>query len=346
VVYASLLVSKDEVAGYVPRAVVGAVRGLAGPHGVVLATEPGLSKAELLRKAHIALSEAKARGGRRSEIFTAEMDELVLQRRQIEQDLRLALNSDTGLRVMFQPIFAANGTTMAGAEALIRWDHPVHGRLSPEIFVGVAEERGLIELLTAKVLRATCTMLMDVDLPWAAVNVSPIQLRDARFAAFVLDMLTEYGLAPHRLQIEITESALIEDSRVVAETLNRLRNAGVIIALDDFGTGYSSMNYLRDYPVDKIKIDQSFVRQLGRAPESDAIVRAMVALARAMKKRVVAEGVETPEQRDHLAALGCHELQGFCLSMPLSLDELAHLSRSGHHANPLRRDRALRIGRW
>jgi predicted signal transduction protein with EAL and GGDEF domain len=298
--------------------------------GTVIAPGPGVSKAELLRKADIALHQAKAKGGRRNELFAEDMDELVRQRHKIERDLRHALATATGLRVVFQPLYTADGRTMVGAEALVRWDHPVHGNLAPDVFVAVAEQSGLIDGLTARVIEDACIALDRTALPWISVNVSPVQLHNSGFAATVLAALAAHRLPPHRLQVEITETALIEDGDKVRDTLDALRGAGIVIALDDFGTGYSSMNYLRDYPVDKIKIDKSFVRQLGDTEEADAIVAAIVALARAMKKRVVAEGIETQEQQEHLAALGCHELQGFFFSRPLSKDELAELAFSSH----------------
>jgi diguanylate cyclase (GGDEF)-like protein len=293
--------------------------------GIFIAREPGLGRSEVVRKADIALHQAKEKGGHRAERFVEDMDEVVRQRRKIEVDLREALATGEGLRTVFQPIFSADGGVVVGAEALIRWDHPVHGNLSPMVFIGVAEERGTIGALTDLVIEDACIALKETGLPWISVNASPVRLHEVAFPEALLARLREHGLGTRRLQLEITENVLIEDSQIVSRALARLRDAGIAIALDDFGTGYSSLKYLREYPVDKIKIDQSFVRQLGTAPDSDAIVRAIVALARALKKRVVAEGIETIEQQHHLAALGCHELQGFYLSHPLSMAELKHV---------------------
>jgi diguanylate cyclase (GGDEF)-like protein len=291
--------------------------------GVLVSPGEGLKKADALRKADIALYEAKAKGRRRYSLFADGMDEVLRQRRAVERDLHSALESGDQLAVQYQPLFDSGGRTIAGAEALVRWNHPVHGELSPSVFIGIAEERGLIEPLGEWVLEQACRTAVDTGLPWIAVNVSPIQLHADAFADKVLSILERVNLPPHCLQIEITEGTLLEDDRLVDVALTRLRNEGIQVALDDFGTGYASISHLRRYPVDKIKIDKSFVTHLGSTPDADAIVRAIVALGRAMKKTVAAEGVETIDQRDHLAALGCHELQGFLLSAPLSKDQLA-----------------------
>ena len=302
--------------------------------GIVLSQHPAADREELLRKADIALYQAKARGRNRYELFTGDMDDLVKQRRLIERELRQALETRTQLNLVYQPIFAADSSTILGAEALVRWDHPVHGRLAPEVFVSVAEERALIEPLGEWVLRQACAFAMRSDLPWVAVNVSPIQFRNPDFPERVSDTLRAAGLTPQRLQLEITESVLLDHNGTTSASLKRLREMGVRIALDDFGTGYSSMSYLRTYAADKLKIDRSFVSQLGASPESDAIVRAIVALARALKLRITAEGVETPAQRDHLAAIGCHELQGYLLSKPVGEEELLRLLETAAGAPP------------
>ena len=181
---------------------------------------------------------------------------------------------------------------------------------------------------------------MELDLPWVAVNVSPIQFRSARLGQKILSILNETGLPARRLQLEITEGVLLEQTEQTQITLNELRAHGVRIALDDFGTGYSSMTYLGSYTVDKLKIDRSFIARLGTSTDADAIVRAMITLGRSMHLQITAEGVETESQRDHLAALGCHELQGYLMSKPVGPEGLKAILAGGD----LERDRVRALG--
>jgi EAL domain-containing protein (putative c-di-GMP-specific phosphodiesterase class I) len=262
------------------------------------------------------------------------MDDLLSRRRTIESDLRAALGRNDELRLAYQPIFAADCRTILGCEALVRWEHPVHGALSPANFVAIAEERGLIGPLGKWVMATALRFAATTELPWIAVNVSPLQLRDDAFDATLLDMLATAGVAPGRLQVEITEGVLLDDNEVVKDALANLRNAGVRIVLDDFGTGYSSIGYLRRHAVDKLKIDRSFMRQLGSGPDAHAIVEAIVHLARALKLPVTAEGVETPEQRDLIVEMGCAELQGLLLSAPLTEAEMRALADDARAALP------------
>lgn len=303
--------------------------------GLALAPEFGIEPADLMRKADIALYEAKKNGRGRYEIFAGDMDDLLLRKRLIESELRLALVNDSQIKLLYQPIYAADCSTILGAEALIRWEHPVHGALSPQHFITIAEERGMIGQLGDWVLREATRFAATTDLPWVAVNVSPLQLRDEGFTAHVLGILAETGLPPQRLEIEITEGVLLENSDVSKSVLASLRAAGIRIALDDFGTGYSSINYLRRYAIDKLKVDRSFVRLLGDSQESVAIVKALVDLASAMKVQVTAEGVETAEQRDLLIGMGCNELQGFLFSPPLAAAAMHRLSASRLPAQPV-----------
>jgi diguanylate cyclase (GGDEF)-like protein len=281
--------------------------------GVAISNGPDTEPADLLRKADIALYEAKKNGRGRHEIFAGDMDDLLVQKGRIENDLRAALSGSGGMRLVYQPIYACESSTLVGAEALIRWDHPVHGALSPAHFVAIADERGMTNLLGDWVLSEVARFAATTDLPWIACNVSPLQLRDAGFAGHVLGVLAEAGVPPSRIQIEVVESALLENTETTRAVLSGLREAGIRIALDDFGTGYSSINYLKRHIIDKLKIDRSFVRMLG-STEGSAIVKAIVDLAAALKVKVTAEGVETPEQRDLLIRMGCDELQGFLFS--------------------------------
>ncbi len=243
----------------------------------------------------------------------------------MERELRLAIAGDE-LMLVYQPLYDALGTAILRAEALVRWNHPMHGLLSPDHFIGLAEERGLIGALGMWVLQKACAFAVTTDLEWIAVNFSPAQFHDEHLADRVLALLKEVGLGPERLEVEITEGLLLERSTVVQSTLAQLRAAGVRIALDDFGTGYSSITYLRTYRIDKLKIDRSFVDQLGHDSEIDEIVRAIIQLARVMKMRVAAEGVETPAQHNILQQMGCDELQGYFLSRPVSPERLLQLT--------------------
>jgi len=288
---------------------------------------PGSDAFTMLREADIALYEAKARGRGRWQLFAPPMAETVEEKRRIEQDLRRALTEGgQQLTLEYQPIFAADGRSIVGAEALVRWDHPERGRLGPDVFIGVAEERGLIEKLGEWVFGEACSMLARTRIPWVAVNVSPVELKSRRFVDRVIETLRERSIDPKRLQLEITEGVLLDTSEATEAGLTRLREAGIRLALDDFGTGYSSLNYLRRYNVDKLKIDQSFVGQLGDSGDAEVIVRTIIDLARSLNMRVTAEGVATEQQRDYLVALGCHELQGFLLSQPLPLEAFLEFS--------------------
>lgn len=275
----------------------------------------------MLREADIALYEAKSRGRARWQVFAEQMAESVEEKRRIEQDLRRALTEGGELQLEYQPIMAADSRTIVGAEALVRWQHPERGRLGPDTFIGVAEERGLIEKLGEWVFEEACRMLAQTPIPWVAVNVSPLELRSRRFVDRVIESLAARRIDPRRLQLEITEGVLLDNSEATVAGLTRLREAGIRLALDDFGTGYSSLNYLRRYNVDKLKIDRSFVGQLGKSGDAEVIVRTIIDLARSLNMKVTAEGVATEQQRDYLVARGCHELQGFLLSQPLPLEE-------------------------
>lgn len=286
--------------------------------GIALSDESRGDADDILRQADIALYEAKASGKGRYQMFAGDLDLAVKQKRDLELELRSALNGTPGLELVYQPIFSLNRRDILGAEALVRWQSPTHGRLSPAQFVPLAEERGMIDQLGMWVMREACQFALSSAIPWVAVNVSPLQFRSDRFAERVLNVLAEVGLPPRRLEIEITEGLLLQHSPDVQQTLNRLRASGIRVALDDFGTGYSSISYLRTYGVDKLKIDRSFVAQLGRDTEADEIVRCIVGLGRAMHMQVTAEGVETEGQASVLSRMGCAQLQGYLLSRPLT----------------------------
>ncbi|UVK43936.1 EAL domain-containing protein [Mesorhizobium sp. AR07] len=290
--------------------------------GIALASGQQVDADDLLRKADIALYEAKKNGRGRYQVFAGDMDDLLLRKRKVENELRNALVGGTGIKLAYQPIFGADGRTIAGAEALIRWAHEIHGALPPQQFIAIAEERGMIGELGRWVLLEACRFAVGTQLPWVAVNVSPLQLRDAGFAEQVASILAETGLAPARLQLEITESVLLENNDTTRMVLAALRQTGIGVVLDDFGTGYSSLNYLRRHVIDKLKIDRSFVRLLDDDRNSTAIVKALIDLAIALDVEVTAEGVETEAQKALLVGMGCHQLQGYLLSPPLEPAQL------------------------
>ncbi|MES0131513.1 EAL domain-containing protein [Mesorhizobium sp. M0029] len=293
--------------------------------GIALSTGPDADADDLLRKADIALYEAKKNGRGRYQVFAGDMDDLLLRKRKVESELRSALNGGTGIKLAYQPVFASDGKTIVGAEALIRWAHEVHGALPAAQFIAIAEERDMIGQLGAWALLEACRFAVKTKLPWLAVNVSPLQLRDAGFAEEVASILAETGLAPKRLQLEITENVLLENNDTTRAALAALRQSGVGIVLDDFGTGYSSLSYLRRHAIDKLKIDRSFVRLLDGDGNSGAIVKALIDLAGALKVEVTAEGVETEVQKALLVAMGCQQLQGYLLSPPLEPAQLVAL---------------------
>jgi diguanylate cyclase (GGDEF)-like protein len=290
--------------------------------GIVIIGEGDTDRREITRKADIALYEAKSSGRNRAVVYEEAMDELLQNRHAIEAELREALRRDDQLSVAFQPLYDGETGAITGAEALVRWTHPRLGKVSPAHFVPVAESTGLIEAMGEFVLRRACELGARHAGRTIAVNISPVQLRNPKFAERLFDLLIDTGMSPSDLELEITESILLDDEQVAAASLRTFRGAGMRIALDDFGTGYSSLNYLKRYPVDCIKIDRSFVSQLEKGSVSVAIVQAMVTLAHALDIEVTAEGVETEEQKRILTQMGCNTFQGFLLSAPVSAAEI------------------------
>jgi diguanylate cyclase (GGDEF)-like protein len=285
--------------------------------GVSVVTDPSTPIEDIMHQADLALYEAKNAGKGRYQAYDGKLNAAVRERRELEMELRQALSGTPGLTLVYQPIFSASDDTIAGAEALVRWEHPKRGPLSPVTFIGLAEERGLIDELGLWVLRQACTYAASSSVPWVAVNASPIQFRDEKFADRVFEILEATGLQARRLEIEITEGLLLQNSQLTRSTLMRLRARGIRVALDDFGTGYSSISYLRSHGIDKLKIDQSYTAQLGQDHEIDSIVRSIIDLGRAMHMAVTAEGVETEAQRVILNDIGCDQLQGYLLSRPV-----------------------------
>jgi len=277
---------------------------------------------ELARRADTALYAAKGAGGRTHRFFEPAMDERAQRRRGLKQDLREAVEAGA-FRLVYQPIVDVEGGTTVAVEALLRWRHPARGDVAPADFVALAEETGLITPLGDWVLREACAAAARWRSPVkVCVNLSPLQLRKPGFVLDVVGALNQSGLAAERLDLEVTESALLAADLARRTALNELHDLGVRLSLDDFGTGYSSLQLLRAFPFDKIKIDMSFVRDIGIDADSEAIVRAVIRLARDLGIRTAAEGVETAQQYEWLARHRCSEIQGFHYSRPLEEAEL------------------------
>ena len=293
--------------------------------GITLYPQHGTTPDELLKNADTALYSAKRAGRGTARVFDPAMDAELQRRRHLEQDLRLAIRRRT-LAIHFQPLFKNDGKTLAGFEALARWPHPEHGSISPADFIPLAEESGLIVPLGRLVLETACAEAASWPQPHRiAVNISPAQLRAGNIVATVTDVLAKTGLSPTRLELEVTESLLIEDTEATLATLTALKALGLRIVLDDFGTGYSSLSYLRRFPFDKLKIDRSFIQGLDENDEAMAIVRAIVALANSLTLDVTAEGVETETQLRLLQQESSAEIQGYLLGRPAPADALSGL---------------------
>jgi diguanylate cyclase (GGDEF)-like protein len=288
--------------------------------GIALAPADGDTATTVLRHAGIALARAKGDGGQRMCFFEQSMDKALQRRRMVEHELRLALGREE-FEVVYQPQYDLATERQCGSEALVRWQHPVHGKIAPGHFISVAEDTGLIVPLGEWVLRRACRDAVNWPAPlFVSVNLSPAQFRDGDVAETVAQVLKETGLPPERLELEITESLLINDTEEVLGKLNRLRQLGVHIAMDDFGTGYSSLSYLARFPFSKIKIDRQFIRNMTRDPAMRAIVKTIIALGKSLDVTITAEGVETEEQAAMLREFGCPQVQGFLYGYPGAAD--------------------------
>jgi diguanylate cyclase (GGDEF)-like protein/PAS domain S-box-containing protein len=293
--------------------------------GIALAPQHGADAHQLLKNADMALYRAKADGRGVYRFFESEMDARLQARRLLEVDLRRAIVADE-FELFYQPLVDARVQRVRGFEALIRWRHPRRGLVAPADFIPVAEETGLIVPLGEWIVRQACAEAAswptDVRV---AVNLSPVQFTSKNLVPTVISALAASGLSPDRLELEITESVLLQDSEVTLAVLHQLRGLGVRISMDDFGTGYSSLSYLRKFPFDKIKIDRSFIRDMMDHDQSLAIVRAVTAMGASLQIVTCAEGVETREQLDRLRAEGCTEVQGYYFSPPRPAAEVGSL---------------------
>jgi diguanylate cyclase (GGDEF)-like protein len=280
---------------------------------------------DMVKAADMAMYRAKTEGRGVWRLYDPAMDACAQERRMLEVDLRNALNEGE-LALFYQPLVDLKTTRIVGFEALMRWRHPVRGYVSPADFIPVAEDLGLIVPLGEWALRQACMEAMK----WpaevkVAVNLSPIQFLRGNLVPAVVSALASSGLAPQRLELEITESVMLDKTADNVDTLKSLRELGVRIAMDDFGTGYSSLSYLRSFPFDKIKIDQSFIRDIEHDADSRAIVAAITGLGTSFGMTITAEGVETQAQFDRLSSNGCVEVQGHFISKPVPADEVAGL---------------------
>jgi len=293
--------------------------------GIAVSPDDGTDSQELIKNADLALFGAKASGRGTYRFFEQAMDQRMLERHELELELRKALVNGE-FEVHFQPLVNLDTDKIGCCEALLRWKHPARGYIPPDRFIYLAEETGLITRIGDWVIRTACHEAakwpQDVML---AVNVSPVQFRSPNFVDVVTHTLASSGLAPERLELEITEAILLENTDATLATLAQFHRLGVHIAMDDFGTGYSSLSYLQKFPFDKIKIDGSFIQGLADSDESAAIVRAVAGLAKSFHMTTTAEGVETDEQLRIVRELGCTEMQGHLFAKACNAQDVIRL---------------------
>ena len=305
--------------------------------GITLFPEDGDSTEKLLQKAEQTMTLAKSRSRNRYQFYIASVDSEMRRRRELEKDLRDALALEQ-LHVVYQPQVDYRNHRVTGVEALLRWQHPQHGFVPPDLFIPLAEQNGTIIPIGEWVLDQACRQLREwhdqgfSDLRMA-VNLSTVQLHHAELPRVVNNLMQVYRLPPRSLELEVTETGLMEDITTAAQHLLSLRRSGALIAIDDFGTGYSSLSYLKSLPLDKIKIDKSFVQDLLEDEDDATIVRAIIQLGKSLGMQVIAEGVETVEQEAYIIAQGCHEGQGYLYSKPLSARELGQYLRQSKRLN-------------
>ena len=310
--------------------------------GITLFPEDGDSTEKLLQKAEQTMTLAKSRSRNRYQFYIASVDSEMRRRRELEKDLRDALSLNQ-LHLVYQPQVDYRDHSVVGVEALLRWQHPQHGFVPPDLFIPLAEQNGTIIPIGEWILDQTCRQLREWhDQGFAelrmAVNLSTVQLHHAELPRVVNNLMQVYRLPLRSLELEVTETGLMEDINTAAQHLLSLRRSGALIAIDDFGTGYSSLSYLKSLPLDKIKIDKSFVQDLLEDEDDATIVRAIIQLGKSLGMQVIAEGVETVEQEAYIMAQGCNEGQGYLYSKPLPARELtAYLKqarRLNNAANP------------
>lgn len=338
------MASEDEVEDLCKRLIDGIEQPFqVGEHEVFISASIGIAMApadatladELLRYADIALYEAKEAGRNTWRFYAGDMNARIIDRRQLERDLRHAIKDDE-LRLHFQPRYRIEGRRMVGAEALVRWQHPVRGLLGPDIFIPIAEDTGLILPLSNWVLHTACMAASTwPEQFFVSVNLSPTEFQRGHLVARVQAVLADTGLNPARLELELTENVMLDDAKGALNIMRGLKALGVRLAMDDFGTGYSSLSYLRSFPFDGLKIDRSFVCGLTASGDDQSIIQAIVGLGRALSLTVTAEGVETMEQLQALQQARCDEVQGYFFSKPMDARAIGELinaegQRSSH----------------
>jgi predicted signal transduction protein with EAL and GGDEF domain len=294
--------------------------------GISVAPNDGTDPGELVRRADRALYRAKAAGRSSVCFFEPEMDARVERRMQIERELRSAVAADV-IVPHYQPLVSLDGgNRIVGFEALARWESKSLGYIGPDVFIPIAEEIGLMPLVSRQLLRRACLDAAAWPSTFTlAFNISPVQLRDPTVGLRILSILAETGFSPHRLEIEITETALVENLAVAQAIIDELRAAGIRVALDDFGTGYSTLSQLLSFRLDKIKIDRSFVSRLNESSDGQVIVRAILGLAKGFGLTTTAEGIEDAVQLEYLKANGCTEGQGYLFSKAIPAADVAAL---------------------
>jgi diguanylate cyclase (GGDEF)-like protein len=315
-----------------PFMVAGAATRLGVGIGIGIAPDDGIDVDELIRRADLALYRAKADGISGIRFFEPDMDTHVERRSAIERELRTAVATGT-VEVHFQPLVQLDHDRIIGFEALARWNCPQLGAVLPSVFIAIAEESGLIHQLGDQLLRAACREAAQwpADLT-LAFNISPVQMRESSLGLRILTILAETGLPASRLELEITESALVDDEMMGQRTIDELRRAGIRIALDDFGTGYATMSQLLSFRFDKIKIDRSFVSRLGRDADSEVIVRAIIGLATGLGLSTTAEGIEDSTQLACVRSHGCQLGQGYLFGKEVPACEVPRLLGAGRAA--------------
>ncbi len=332
-------VEQPAAAGQLAEQIIAAMEPaiIVGEHAVHLGASIGIAvyptnaadADDLHKRADLALYRAKSEGRGQYRFFDSAMGEQLRQRRALEADLRAAIESNQ-LDLHFQPFICLETRAVTGFEALVRWMHPELGAIPPAEFIPLAEEHGILPQIGTAVLESACATAAAWPVPLQiAVNVSPVQLLQADKVAMVGEILARTGLAPHRLELEVTETSFAHNPDKVLATLHRLQALGVAIVLDDFGKGHSALGHFRNFVFDKVKIDRSFVHGLGHGREALAMVKAIVGLGRGLGMTIVAEGVETQDQLDLLQAEGCHKAQGYLFGRPGPIETFAHLLAAG-----------------
>jgi EAL domain-containing protein (putative c-di-GMP-specific phosphodiesterase class I) len=292
--------------------------------GYATANRRGLTPAEVLRRADLAMYQAKAAAEREAVSYHPSMETGALEKKQIEKALRKAIETRE-LTVVYQPIVRASDFSIVALEALVRWNSPEFGTISPTLFVPVAEEAGLIHDVGRFVLRQVCEDFWRWPDMRVTINISPVQLRDPNFADDLTALIKRHGVEPSALELELTEGILVNNPTIAKRKLAALKELGFGLSLDDFGTGFSSIGYLRQFPFDRLKVDRSFVREIGINPTANALIQSVVSLGDAMNLAVVAEGIENAEQLALLRLVQCEFIQGFFISKPITAAEVTDL---------------------